>query len=255
MFEQTFVDGVGKTGKTWSVLVSFVLQTIMIIIGIIIPLLFTDALPKTQLTSFLVAPPPPPPPPPPPAAVPIKVVKVIPRQFDAGKLMAPKAVPKDIAMIREEELPPSTAVQGVIGGIPGGVPGGVAGGVLGGIIGGMPSAAPPPPPPPVKVEAPKPVTPQRIRVGGNVQAAMAIRAPKPVYPPLAKQARIQGVVRLNAIIGKDGSIQDLKAASGHPLLVPAALAAVQQWQYKPTLLNGEPVEVVTVIDVNFTLSN
>jgi len=93
-----------------------------------------------------------------------------------------------------------------------------------------------------------------VRVGGNVQAAMAIRAPKPSYPPLAKQARIQGVVRLNAIIGKDGTIQDLKAASGHPLLVPAALEAVKQWLYKPTLLNGEPVEVVTVIDVNFTLS-
>jgi protein TonB len=105
----------------------------------------------------------------------------------------------------------------------------------------------------VKVEEKK-VTPSRIRVGGNVQAAMAIRAPKPAYPPLAKQARIQGVVRLNAIIGKDGSIQDLKAASGHPLLVPSALEAVKQWLYKPTLLNGEPVEVVTVIDVNFTLS-
>jgi len=144
-------------------------------------------------------------------------------------------------------------VQGVVGGVPGGVPGGVAGGVIGGIIGSVPTAAPPPPPPP-KVEAPKPVTPQRIRVGGNVQAAMAIRAPKPSYPPLAKQARIQGVVRLNAVIGKDGTIQDLKAASGHPLLVPAALEAVRQWLYKPTLLNGEPVEVVTVIDVNFTLS-
>jgi protein TonB len=250
MFEQTFVDGVGKTNKPWTVLVSFIVQTIGIIIAIIIPLLFTDALPKTQLMSFLVAPPPPPPPPPPPAAAPVKIVKVIPRQFDAGKLMQPKAIPKDIAIIREEELPPSTGVQGVVGGVPGGVPGGVAGGVLGGIIGSVPAAAPPPP---VK-EAPKPVTPQRIRVGGNVQAAMAIRAPKPAYPPLAKQARIQGVVRLNAIIGKDGTIQDLKASSGHPLLVPAALEAVKQWLYKPTLLNGEPVEVVTVIDVNFTLS-
>jgi protein TonB len=180
-------------------------------------------------------------------------VKVIPRQFDAGKLMQPKAIPKDIAIIKEEELPPAAGVQGVVGGVPGGVPGGVAGGVLGGIIGGVPSAAPPPPPPPVKVEEKKP-TISRIRVGGNVQAAMAIRAPKPSYPPLAKQARIQGVVRLNAIIGKDGTIQDLKAASGHPLLVPAALEAVKQWLYKPTLLNGEPVEVVTVIDVNFTLS-
>jgi protein TonB len=233
--------------------VSFLTQLVAITAAIIIPLLFTDALPKTQLTSFLVAPPPPPPPPPPPAASAPKIVKVIPRQFDAGKLMQPKAIPKEITMIKEEELPAASGVQGVVGGVPGGVPGGVAGGVIGGIIGSVPTAAPPPPPPP-KVEAPKPVTPQRIRVGGNVQAAMAIRAPKPSYPPLAKQARIQGVVRLNAIIGKDGTIQDLKAASGHPLLVPAALEAVRQWLYKPTLLNGEPVEVVTVIDVNFTLS-
>jgi protein TonB len=235
------------------VVVSFLTQLVGITAAIIIPLLFTDALPKTQLTSFLVAPPPPPPPPPPPAASAPKIVKVIPRQFDAGKLMQPKAIPKEITMIKEEELPAASGVQGVVGGVPGGVPGGVAGGVIGGIIGSVPTAAPPPPPPP-KVEAPKPVTPQRIRVGGNVQAAMAIRAPKPSYPPLAKQARIQGVVRLNAVIGKDGTIQDLKAASGHPLLVPAALEAVRQWLYKPTLLNGEPVEVVTVIDVNFTLS-
>jgi protein TonB len=253
MFEQTFVDGVGKTHKTWTVVVSFLAQMVGITAAIIIPLLFTDALPKTQLTSFLVAPPPPPPPPPPPAAAAPKIVKVIPRQFDAGKLMQPKAIPKEITMIKEEELPAASGVQGVVGGVPGGVPGGVAGGVIGGIIGSVPTAAPPPPPPP-KVEAPKPVTPQRIRVGGNVQAAMAIRAPKPSYPPLAKQARIQGVVRLNAVIGKDGTIQNLTAASGHPLLVPAALEAVRQWLYKPTLLNGEPVEVVTVIDVNFTLS-
>ena len=83
---------------------------------------------------------------------------------------------------------------------------------------------------------------------------MAISNPPPVYPPLAKQARIQGVVRLDAIIGKDGTMKDLRAASGHPLLVPAALEAVRQWVYKPTLLNGNPVEVVTVVDVNFTLS-
>jgi periplasmic protein TonB len=164
--------------------------------------------------------------------------------------MAPKVIPKDIAMIKEEELPPPSA-GGVVGGVPGGVPGGTPGGVIGGIIGSVPSAAPPPPPPPV---AAKPVTPQRIRVGGNVQAAKLIRQPKPVYPPLAKQARISGHVILNAIIGKDGTIQNLTVASGHPLLIQAALEAVKQWVYAPTLLNGEPVEVVTQIDVNFTLS-
>jgi protein TonB len=251
MFEQTFIEGGNKTRKSTSVLISFLVQTGLIIVAILIPLIFTDSLPKTQLTSFLVAPPPPPPPPPPPAAAPVKIIKQVPRQFDAGKLLAPKQIPKEIANIKEEEMPPMSANAGVVGGVPGGVPGGAAGGVLGGIIGAMPSGAPPPPP--VK-EAPKPVTPKSIRVGGNVQAAKLIRQPKPAYPPLAKQARVQGTVRFNAVIGKDGTIQNLTLVSGHPLLVPSAQEAVRQWVYQPTLLNNEPVEVVTTIDVNFTLS-
>ena len=87
-----------------------------------------------------------------------------------------------------------------------------------------------------------------------MQAANLVRKVTPVYPPLAKQARIQGTVRFTAVIGKDGTIQNLQLVSGHPLLVAAAQEAVKQWVYKPTLLNGEPVEVVTQIDVNFTLS-
>jgi protein TonB len=89
MFEQTFVEGTGKTNKPWSVLVSTGIQIGLVALIIIIPLLNPDVLPKNQLSSLLVAPPPPPPPPPPPAAAPVKVVKVIPRQFDAGRLMAP----------------------------------------------------------------------------------------------------------------------------------------------------------------------
>jgi protein TonB len=254
MFEQVFVEDIGKTNRSWTVIVSFILQCILVAIAVLIPLIHFEVLPKTQLTSFLVAPPPPPPPPPPPAAAPVKMVKVIPRQFDAGRLMAPKAVPKDIAIIKEEELPPPSAGGGgVVGGIPGGSAGGSVGGILGGVISSIPQAAPPPPPP-VKVEAPKPVVPQRIRVGGNVQSAKIIRQPKPIYPPLAKQARIQGVVKFTAIIARDGTIQSLQLISGHPLLAPAAMEAVKQWVYQPTLLNGEPVEVVTQIDVNFTLS-
>jgi len=97
-------------------------------------------------------------------------------------------------------------------------------------------------------------TPQRIRVGSNVQKAKLVQHPEPVYPPLAMQARISGVVHLNVIIGKDGTVQKLTVASGHPLLVPAALEAARQWVYQPTLLNGQPVEVVTQIEVEFTLS-
>jgi periplasmic protein TonB len=151
-------------------------------------------------------------------------------------------VPKEVRMIVEDDTQIST---GVVGGVPGGVPGGSAG-VLGGILG----APPPPPPPPPK---PKPEN-KPIRVGGNVSAANLVRQIKPVYPPLAKAARVQGTVKFEAVIAKDGSIQNLHLISGPPLLVQAAMQAVQQWQYRPTLLNGEPVEVITTIDVNFTLS-
>jgi periplasmic protein TonB len=253
MFEQTFVQ-TGKTNTVGTVIVSTFAQLVLIGVAVILPMWYFEVLPTAQLQSMLVAPPPPPPPPPPPApAAIVKPVKVIPRQFDAGKLMAPKVIPKEIAQIKEEELPPpSSGVAGVVGGVPGGVPGGQMGGVLGGIIGSVPSAAPPPPPPPKKEE--KPVTPQRIRVGGNVQQAMLVAQPRPIYPPLAKQARISGTVTLNAVIGKDGHIANLSVAKGHPLLIQAALDAVKNWIYKPTLLNGEPVEVATTIDVNFTLS-
>ena len=254
MFEQSFVEDGGGKGKSASMLVSLLMQIGIIVLVVLIPLIWTEVLPSAQLTSFLVAPPPPPPPPPPPAPAAVKIVKVIPRQFDAGKLMAPKTIPKEIAMIKEEELPQMSGVAGVVGGVPGGVPGGQMGGVIGGIIGGVPSAAPPPPPP-VKVEAPKPVTPSRIRVGGSVIQANLISQPKPTYPPLAKQARIQGTVRFNAVIAKDGTIQQLSVVSGHPLLIPSAQDAVKQWKYRPTMLNNEPVEVQTTIDVNFTLSN
>lgn len=253
MFEQTFV-GEGQTKKPVTVLVAFAIQTVVLVVLAIIPMIWFDVLPAAQFTSMLVAPPPPPPPPPPPAAAPppVKVVKMIPRQFDAGKLMAPTAVPKAVAQIKEDELPPPTAGVGVMGGVPGGVAGGSIGGVLGGIIGSVPVVAPPPPPPAKKVEAV--VTPQRVRVGGNVRPPRPIRQPSPIYPPLAKQARISGVVRLSAVISRDGTIQELKAISGHPLLIPAALEAVKQWLYEPTLLNGEPVEVDTQIDVTFTLN-
>lgn len=253
MFEDVFVEGVGKTKSTRMMLVAMLGEIALVTVAVIIPMIYFDVLPSTTLKSLLVAPPPPPPPPPPPAAAPqVKAVKVIPRQFDAGRLMAPKVIPKQIAEIREEELPPPSAGGvGVVGGVPGGVAGGTPGGVLGGILSSVPQASVLPPPPP-KVE--KKAEVQRIRVGGNVQAAKLMNKPQPVYPPLAKQARISGTVRLSALIGKDGRIQNLTVVTGHPLLVQAALDAVRQWVYQPTLLNGEPVEVATEIDVNFTLN-
>jgi outer membrane biosynthesis protein TonB len=97
------------------------------------------------------------------------------------------------------------------------------------------------------------IAPNAIRISGNVSAANLITKVEPVYPPLALQARIQGTVKFNAVIGKDGHINNLTLVSGHPLLVTASQTAVQQWVYKPTLLNGQPTEVITTLDVNFAL--
>ncbi len=107
--------------------------------------------------------------------------------------------------------------------------------------------------PPLAAEPQITAAPARIRAGGNVLAANLLNKVEPVYPPLAAQARIQGTVRFNVTIGEDGHIKDIQLESGHPLLVPAAQEAVRQWTYRPTLLNGEPVEVLTRIDVPFTL--
>lgn len=95
--------------------------------------------------------------------------------------------------------------------------------------------------------------PTRIRVTGDIQAIRLIKRVEPAYPRLALQAGIQGVVRFTATIGTDGYVRNLRVVSGHPLLIPAAQDAVQQWVYRPTLLNGQPVEVVTEIEVSFTL--
>ena len=241
MFEDLVVSSPHptKTNKPWTVVVSMVLQVLFVTVLILIPLLFTEALPKTLMATMLMAPPPPPPPPPPPAVVQVVKVKPTAHLIDAGKLTAPKVIPKDIKIIREEETPD----MGMAGGVPGGVAGGSMGGVMGGVLGGVGGA--PPPPRPVQ---------GRIRQGGNVQAARLVNKVQPQYPPLARQTRISGTVRLHAIIGKDGGVQSLTLESGHPLLVQSALDAVRQWRYQPTLLNGEAVEVDTTIDVIFSLN-
>ena len=243
MFEEMVVSSPKgkKTNKSWTVILSGVVQATFLAVLILIPLIYTEALPKASLATLLIAPPPPPPPPPPPAATQIVKVKPQVHLMDAGKLVAPKVIPKEVKIIKEEAEQPDAF--GATGGVPGGVPGGQMGGVIGGVIGGVGSAPPPPKP-----------TQTRIRQGGAVQAAMLVNRVQPQYPPLARQTRISGTVRLHAIISKDGSVQQLEVLSGHPLLVQAALDAVRQWKYRPTTLNGEPVEVDTTIDVIFSLN-
>jgi protein TonB len=204
--------------------------------------MFTEALPKAQLLTFLIAPPPPPPPPP-PAAPMVKVV----RETDVlnnGGLRTPSRIPKKVEMIKEEEAPPPAPTGGVVGGIPGGIPGGQLGGVIGGIISSTSMAAVP------KLEPVK-----RIRVSQGVTQGLLIRKIQPPYPAIALAARITGVVELKAIIGKDGTIKELQALSGPPLLIPAAINAVKQWHYRPYLLNGEAVEVETSVTVTFQFAS
>ncbi len=250
MFEDSLLESGGKNSKlhrrgAWTTVFSFVLQTALVGVLLLLPLIYTEALPKQQLMGYLVAPPPPPPPPPPPAAAPAipKAIKVH-TEIDNGQLKAPTAIPKKIAMIKEDEPPPSSG--GVVGGVEGGVPGGQMGGVVGGVLGSIVQATP--------VAVPKIATPKRVPVSSGVVSGLLIHKVQPTYPPLAKQARISGAVILQAVIGKDGSIQGLKAVSGHPMLIPSALDAVKQWKYKPYILNGEPVEVDTQVTVNFTLA-
>jgi protein TonB len=234
--------GLERKRKTATTTFSFIFQCILLGIMALLPLMFTEALPKGQLLTFLVAPPPPPPPPP-PAAPTVRVV----RETDlsnSGALRTPTRIPKKIEMIKEEDAPPPSPSGGVVGGIPGGIPGGQLGGVIGGIIGSTSVAAVP------KLEPVK-----RIRVSQGVTQGLLVHRVEPLYPKIALAARITGVVQLKAIIGKDGNIKELQTLSGPPLLVPSAIDAVKQWHYKPYLLNGEAVEVETSVTVTFQLTS
>ena len=242
-------SGGQRRRRTWATCVSLVLQCLMVSVLVLVPLWFTDVLPSQQMVTFLVAPPPPPPPPPPAAraSAAVKVVKVA-TDIVNGQLRTPGRIPERVQMIKEAETPPPIATTGgVVGGVPGGIPGGQLGGVIGGIISASPSLAAVP-----KLSKPAP-TAQRVRVSQGVTKGMVVYRLEPTYPPLARRARIQGVVVLTAIIDKDGNIQNLQLVSGHPMLAPAAIDAVKQWRYKPVLLNGQPVEVETTVAVTFRM--
>jgi protein TonB len=236
MFEDSLMESGGriKTNQKWTGLISTLVQLGLVGFLVLLPLIFTEALPKGQLTTWLVAPPPPPPPPP-PAAPQIQHVQKVSEIVD-GALRAPTKIPKQVKMIEEDAAPPPNS--GVVGGVVGGVPGGSAGGVIGGIIG---SAAPPP----------KVATPQKLRVSSGVAEGLKIHDVTPTYPQMARIAHIQGDVLLQATISKSGVIENLHGVQGHPILIQAAMDAVKQWKYKPYILNGEPVEVETTIKVQF----
>ena len=240
MFEDSLFDsGAGKRPrKTWTKFLSFALEGCAIGVLVMLPLIYTQALPKQFWTSMLEAPTPPP--------GEAQAVRSQPRvsresrEIDDGVLRQPSRIPRMTSMVRDEpasnEGPPS------LGNF---VPGGTGEGVANSVITQIARATPP--------AVLKPAPPQKLRVSSGVAAGMLVHQVKPLYPPIAMQARIQGTVVLQAVIGKDGTVQDLHLISGHPMLAPAAIEAVRQWRYRPYLLNDEPVEVDTQINVNFTL--
>jgi protein TonB len=241
MFEQTFVHGAGEVRKPWPVAASFTGQLILVGIVATVPLMQTARIAFTPPVILYM----PPRPAPPPVKVEVRstaqAAASIVRAVFQPSFVAPRHIPAKIVTIGGEELPviPSSQFADPVGTLAVGLP-----------VGDLLIPALP------KVEtAPVKPQPTSVRTSTGVQQALLVYQVKPLYPAPARSARVSGIVRLAAVIARDGTIQHLQLIGGPPLLVKAALDAVQKWRYKPTMLSGEPVEVITEIDVNFTLSN
>lgn len=249
MFEQSVIAP-DKNRKPWTFAVSIMVEVAAVILLLLIPLIYTERLGLGFIQGLRISP---------PASKPIG--DPVQRQATTKRsarvyrhsLIPTRIVPLQVLLSTPSDPLPqiddcancvANAIPAVFG--------------LGERLG---TEFPPPPPKrepkPVETRKPEP-TPQPeapVRVSSSVQEAKILRRIIPTYPPLARQARVQGTVKLQGMIGKDGTIQELVVLSGHPLLVNAAVSAVKQWLYRPTYLNGKPVEVSAPIDVNFILSN
>ena len=239
-----------KTGdwKRAAIPCAYIGEVLLVGAMALVPLIYTEALPKVVWTEVLRVPSPPPPP---PSSAGTQASRRATRSASSDDILkAPLSIPPTIAQIHDEPLPPAQFPSTSIG-VPGGIYDGQPSAALDPVLQNILRKAMPQPPPPQMSKAGQPL---RIRPGGNVIPPKLIYQPKPDYPQLARMARIEGAVELEAVISKEGTIEELKVLRGHPLLVKAALEAVRQWRYQPTLLNGEPIEVVTEITVNFRLA-
>jgi protein TonB len=228
-------------------IVSFVLHIAILGVLLMLPLYFTSGLDIQNFNLTFLAPPLAPAAPSPPPMVssaPARPAHKVPvRTYVPGKLTAPTFIPHTIA----KSLNDGDGFEnvGVPGGVPGGIPGGIVGGVLGGALGGTLKDAPPPVVP-VR-EGPK----KPVNVGGAVKPPRLIYGPDPVYPFLAIQSRISGVVVIDAIIDEHGNVTSMRAVSGQPILIPAALEAVSKRKYEPTILDGEPTPIDLRVEISF----
>ncbi len=238
MFEDSLVESGGKLAhrNPWTTTISFAAQTVLLGGILLLSLLYTEGLPLRTMISTLEAPPPPP-----PAQPVVHNVRAATQvsELHNGQLMVPTRIPQRIVMVRDQ--PTDTGGNPQPPGVPYG--GGSGNSVITELLRENPTPAPA-----VALQ-------QKVRVSSGVAQGLLIRQVKPQYPPLALQARIQGTVVLQAVIGKDGTVQDLRVVSGHPMLTGAAIDAVKQWRYRPYYLNNEPVSVDTQINVNFTLAS
>jgi len=204
-------------------------------IVVIVPLMATDTIPapRAVIGAFTAQPAPPPPPPPPAGAPDVRSPKPTSVSTSAAPQEAPSAI--------EPETPAETTTSTI--GVPGGVPGGLPNGVLGS-PGLVPDVPMPPPPLPTRP----------LPVGGRIKEPKKLRHVPPVYPAMAQQARVEGIVIIEAVIGIDGHVKEARVLRSKPLLDQAAVEAVEQWVFTPTTLNGVPVPVIMTVTVNFKLN-
>jgi protein TonB len=245
MFESALIEssaGALRRTSIWTKGLSFVVETSLVGLAILAPLLYTEALPKHVLSGMIEAPASPPPAPP-PQTLSLAIHSQAPSELNEGRVLLPTVIPRHIKEIQDEAEVPGGNSDGV-NGVPFVVPGGIGAGdaTIATLLRHLPATVP------------KSVVPRSVRVSSGVAQGLLIHEVTPQYPSLARSAHIQGTVVLQATIGKDGTVQNLHLVSGHPLLVQAAMEAVRQWRYRPYLLNSEPVDVDTTIQVNFTLS-
>jgi len=240
-----FADSVLETAwadrsrRSWTTVASFAVQSLGLCILLMLPLFFTDALPRLRLMESLA---PPPPPPGPPPAVQRSATSVVRQTTLVDEVMLiPQRIPKGVAQLDDAGVAPVDPVCLVC--VPSGTGSNASMNPVLNSLGNNAAVVPQPP----KHATPPP------RISRMMEGNLIYR-PQPVYPPLARSARVQGSVFLRAIISREGTIENLQVLSGHPMLVHAALDAVRQWRYRPYMLNGEPVEVETQVTVNFLLS-
>ncbi len=242
MFESALIESSAPTTRRRSLYakgLSFAMEAVLLGMAVLAPLLYTNALPRHVLVDTLAVPPPPRAPSPPASSV---ISHAISRsELNDGEVLLPRMIPRRIQEIHDEAQS-NSVVPGGFDGVVGAPPNATGDRTIANLLHNLPTAIP------------KSVTPHSVRVSSGVAQGLLIHEVRPQYPAMARSAHIQGSVVLQATIGKNGAIQNLHLLSGHPLLVQAAMDAVRQWRYRPYLLNDQPVEVDTTIQVNFMLS-